>query len=210
MAFKLKIDKKFMNICIFGDSITHGAFDQEKGGWANRLRLHLDNLEDFEDEVYNLGVSGDNTEGLLERFEAEAKFRESGFLIFAIGINDSQYVISENQNRIPIEKFEQNIQELIARARKITNKILFVGLTSVDEAKTVPSPWNSDKMYKNEYVEKYNNIIKKVCENEKVDFIDIFSEMIKENYVAMLFDGLHPDSKGHKWIADRIVKDIAI
>ncbi len=31
-----------MNICIFGDSITYGAFDTEKGGWVNRLHLYLD------------------------------------------------------------------------------------------------------------------------------------------------------------------------
>lgn len=199
-----------MNICIFGDSITYGAFDPEKGGWANRLRLHLDSKDDFEDEVYNLGVSGDNTEGLLERFDSEAKFREPGFLIFAIGVNDSQYVISEKQNRVTIEKFEQNIKELISKAKIITDKILFIGLTPVDEAKTTPIPWNTDKMYKNEYVEKYNSKIKEVCENERVDFIDIFSGMMKEDYKTMLIDGLHPDSKGHEWIANRIINEIKI
>ncbi len=190
----------------FWDSITYGAFDPEKGGWANRLRLYLDSRYDFEDEVYNLGISGDNTEGLLERFDAEAKFRESGLFIFAIGINDSQYVISEKQNRVPLDKFEQNIKELISRARKIDNKILFIGLTPVDEAKTTPIPWNKDKMYKNEYVKKYNNKIKEICKSERVDFIDIFSEMIEKDYKSMLIDGLHPDSKGHKWIADKIIQ----
>ncbi|MDD3607199.1 MAG: GDSL-type esterase/lipase family protein [Candidatus Moranbacteria bacterium] len=200
-----------MNICIFGDSITYGAFDPEKGGWANRLRLHLDNKEDFEGEVYNLGISGDNTEELLERFETEAKFREPGFLIFAIGVNDSHYVISEQQNRVPIDEFKQNIKELMIRARKITDKILFIGLTPVDEAKMTPTtPWNADKMFKNEYVEKYNDIIKEICKSEKIDFVDIFSEMMKENYKTMLFDGLHPDSKGHEWIADKIISEIKI
>ncbi len=199
-----------MNICIFGDSITYGAFDTEKGGWANRLHLYLDSKNDFEDEVYNLGISGDHTEGLLERFDSEAKSRESDFLIFAIGMNDSQFVISENQNRVLLEKFEQNIKELISRARKITNKILFVGLTPVDEAKTVPIPWDTDKMYKNEYVEKYNSKIKEICESEAVEFIDIFSDMIKENYTSMLVDGLHPDAKGHEWLANRIVSEIKL
>lgn len=26
-------------ICVFGASITWGAFDNEKGGWVNRLKL---------------------------------------------------------------------------------------------------------------------------------------------------------------------------
>ena len=29
-------------ICVFGDSITMGAWDLEKGGWVNRLRLFID------------------------------------------------------------------------------------------------------------------------------------------------------------------------
>jgi lysophospholipase L1-like esterase len=197
-----------MNICIFGDSITYGAFDPEKGGWANRVRLYLDRKDDFEDEVYNLGILGDNTDGLLERLDAEAKFREAGFLIFAIGVNDSQYIISQNQNRVPLEKFEQNIKELITRAQKITDKIVFVGLTPVDESKTASIPWNIDKLYKNEYVEKYNDKINEVCENEGIDFIDIFSEMSKEDYKVMLIDGLHPNEKGHKWMSDQIIKEL--
>ena len=197
-----------MNICIFGDSITYGAFDPERGGWANRLRLYLDKKDDFEDEVYNLGVSGDNTEGLLERFDAEAKFREPGFLIFAIGINDSQYIISEKQNRASIDKFEKNIREIIFKARKITDKILFIGLTSVDEEKTTPIPWNTDKMYKNEYVKKYNDKIKDICKSEKINFVDTFSEMIKDDYKTMLIDGLHPNSSGHDWMFKRIFPEV--
>ncbi len=49
-----------MHICIFGDSITWGACDYEKGGWVERLKIyfleHTDNIE-----VYNLGVSDDDS-----------------------------------------------------------------------------------------------------------------------------------------------------
>lgn len=34
---------KDIDILIFGDSITYGAWDSEKGGWVNRLRLTLEN-----------------------------------------------------------------------------------------------------------------------------------------------------------------------
>ena len=33
---------KDINILVFGDSITYGAWDKEKSGWVNRLRLALE------------------------------------------------------------------------------------------------------------------------------------------------------------------------
>jgi lysophospholipase L1-like esterase len=54
-------------ICVFGDSITWGAYDPERGGWVNRLR---NDLEKKEIESYNLGISGDTTADLLKRFNS--------------------------------------------------------------------------------------------------------------------------------------------
>jgi len=69
-----------------GDSITFGFYDKE-GGWIQRLRKFLDDkllneLEGLDKKilrklknpyffVYNLGISGNTTENLLERFEFE-------------------------------------------------------------------------------------------------------------------------------------------
>ncbi len=65
-------------ILVFGDSISYGAWDIE-GGWVSRLRKFLDkkNLseENFDCKVYNLGISGDNSSGVLNRFEFETRQR---------------------------------------------------------------------------------------------------------------------------------------
>jgi len=203
-------------ILIFGDSITYGAWDKE-GGWVQRLRRFLDekNLTspDFYFVVYNLGISGNTSEDLLERFEFETKQRlkehKETIVAFAIGINDSQFVHSEGDHRVPIEKFKSNLQKLIKLAQKFSLKIIFVGLTPVDEKRTTPIPWDSDKFYKNEYIEKYNQVIKKVCEENKIYFIEIFEKFKATGYQELLEDGLHPNSKGHKRIFE-IVKDFLI
>jgi lysophospholipase L1-like esterase len=203
-------------ILIFGDSITYGAWDKE-GGWVQRLRKFLDekNLtdSDFYCLVYNLGVSGNNSEDLLERFEFETKQRlkedEETIIIFAIGINDSQFVHSKDKHGVPIDKFKDNIQKLISLAQKFSSKIIFVGLTPVDETKTAPIPWNADVSYKNEYIQKYNETIKTICEENKIYFIEIFEKLKELNYQELLEDGLHPNSEGHKKIFE-IVKDFLI
>ncbi len=203
-------------ILIFGDSITYGAWDRE-GGWVQRLRKFLDEKNLTEPDVYyliyNLGVSGNTSEDLLERFEFETKQRlkehERTIIVFAIGLNDSQFVHSKSSHRVPIDRFKDNIQKLIKLARKISSKIIFVGLTPVDEDKTTPIPWDDDKSYKNRYIEKYNEVIKKACKENRIYFIEIFEKLKSFDYQELLEDGLHPNSNGHEKIFE-IVKDFLI
>lgn len=194
-------------ILIFGDSITYGAWDIE-GGWVARLRRFLDERLSASSEacflVYNLGISGDNTEGLLERFEFEANQRineqEETIFIFAIGINDSQFIHSQNALRHPSEAFQENIQKLIRLAKKYSPKIIFIGLTPVDEAKTAPLAWNKAKSYRNQNIQRSNEIIKRICESEQIYFIEILEKLMKLDYKSLLDDGLHPNPEGHKKI----------
>lgn len=205
-----------MRILVFGTSITFGAWDR-KGGWVERLKNFFIKKflsdKNFRYLVYNLGISGDTTEDLLERFEFEAKQRlkegEETIVIFEIGGNDSQFIHSQNSLRILPEKFRQNIQNLINLAKKFSSKIIFIGHSPVDETKTTPIPWNRDKSYKNENVSKYNEIIKSVCQENNVYFIEIFEKLSKLGYQNLLEDGLHSNSKGHQKIFETI-KDFLI
>lgn len=196
-----------MNICIFGASIAYGAYDLEKGGWANRLRIYLDN-KDYDGETYNLGISGDTTRGLLARLEAEASIRNPKAIIFSIGTNDSTLLIKEGQNWVPIEEFENNLRQIFSQAKKYTSELIFAGIAPVDEEKTSPIPWATNIIYKNSEIEKYNERVKNICQEQNVKFIDLYSEMIKMDYKNMLCDGLHPNSEGHRWVAEKIIGEI--
>jgi len=205
-------------VLIFGDSIAHGAWDTEKGGWVQRIKSFLDEetLSESENEyiIYSLGVSGNNTEDLLERFEFETKQRlkendEELMFIFAIGTNDSQFIHSKNGLRFSPEEYENNLDRLLNLAKKFSSKIIFVGLTPVDETKTTPIPWSTDKSYKNEYIKRFNDILSNFCKEKRIYFIEIFGELIKEDYQDLLEDGLHPTSGGHKKVFE-IVKDFII
>ena len=204
------------NILIFGASGTYGAWDR-KGGWAQRLRGFLDEKTLsglYEHLIYNLGVSGNTTEDLLERFEFETKQRlkeekEEPIFIFLTGMNDSQFIHSKNQVRFTPEQYKDNLEKLLNLAQKFSLKIIFMGLWPVDETKTTPIPWNADKSYKNEYIQKFNEILRVFCKENKVPFIEIFDKLMNIDYKNLLEDGLHPDSEGHQKIFE-IVKDFLI
>lgn len=192
-----------MNICIFGDSITWGAYDPQNGGWANRLRNYFEERGEDSD-VYNLGISGDSTADLLERIEIEAKAREANLIVFAIGVNDAQFIHSTNSNRISDVDFENNIKKLFEIAKKFTPKIIFVGLTPVDEAKTKPIPWNTDKTYTNERIKNFDKIIDDFCSKNNLKFIPINDLLNNDD----LIDGLHPNTQGHIKIFKRVKPEI--
>ncbi|MCK5466035.1 hypothetical protein KAI56_00865 [Candidatus Parcubacteria bacterium] len=167
----------------------------------------------FDYSVYNLGISGDNSDDLLERFEFEIKQRlhkeDEIIFVFAIGINDSQFIYSKNNFSVLADKFQQNIKQFINFSGKISNKTIFIGLTPVDKSKTSPIPWDTDKSYENKYISNYNNIIKSICREKQVYFINMFDEFNKTDYKELLEDGLHPNSKGHQKMFE-IVRDFLV
>lgn len=192
-----------MVICVFGDSITWGASDYEKGGWVERLKIDM--MENTDDtNIYNVGVPDTDTNDLLRRFDVEAEARQPNIVIFAMGINDSQYIDTKDNPRVDLEKFKSNVSELIKKARKFTEKIIFVGLTKVDEPRVTPVSWNKEIYYDNERVNQYDAALLDTCDKENLKFIKLFD--LLDN--ADLEDGLHPNAAGHQKIYKKVRGEI--
>lgn len=193
--------KKPASICIFGDSTAWGAWDMEKGGWVNRLWMDIGKRDDNENwvEIYNCSVSGGTTDTILERFENEAKIREADGLIFQSGGNDSLLNGKNGPNEISLGKFKENIKEIIGRAKKITENVIFIGFKNVDESKTTPVHWR-DIYYINSEIKKYDEVMKKICAENGVLFLDIFGLLEDSDFE----DGLHPNASGHKKIFKQV------
>ncbi len=193
-------------ILIFGDSIAHGHYDLIRGGWVERLKIYFwkKELKDerFDFCVYNLGVSGDNSNNLIRRFDFECKTREPEIIIIAIGANDAQYIITNKTIRVPLDKFQSNLLALLKISKRYTNKIIFINSIKVDEKRVTPIPWdeNKEKYYYNSNIEKYNELLNKFCVKYKLLLIEIYNLLSKED----LADGLHPNAHGHEKIFQRV------
>ena len=187
-----------MNICVFGDSTAWGAYDLEKGGWVNRLWLFFAK-ENQEIDVYNLSISGGTTKTILDRFENEAKARNVDVLIFQGGGNDAAYEHVEGNYQISPEEFKNNLEKIIEKSKKITDKIIFISFKNVDEARTMPVSW-CDFYYTNGNIKKYCEMMKNVCDENGVLFLDIFGILENDD----LYDGLHPNAKGHEKIFQKV------
>lgn len=206
------------NILVFGDSVTYGAWDKE-GGWVHRLRRIIEEqsykqiveekhyeLESKVSLIYNLGISDETTKYLLDRFENEIKARlwENDTIIIMIGKNDA---IFDNENKtfaVPPQEFEANMKQLIGIAKKYAKHIILMETLPVDDKRVDPIPWLKGHSYKNEYIDQYNQTIRKVSKEENTALIEIYSALIKTDFVKILEDGLHPNGEGHKFICDQV------
>lgn len=180
------------SICVFGDSTSWGAWDEEKGGWVNRLWLSLTTHDPYI-KLYNLGIDGGTSGTILERFKSEALARGGDAFIFQTGGNDASISV-DGVNRVSIEDFKENIETIILEAQKITNKIIFMDLKNCDESKTAPVPWDSI-FYTNKNLLSYNEALREVCQKHGVLSLEL---PILED--ADFEDGLHPNASGHQKI----------
>lgn len=193
-------------LCVFGASSTWGAWDLEKGGWVNRLRLWVDKKNrastegEFYWEVYNLGVSGDTTADVLVRFKAELTAREAGAVIISIGDNDTVYDQSPGKPRLTEDQFASNIEEMLALATAATDKVVVLGLKQVTEAKVQPVPWNTQANYRNASIQAYDQRLKKIAKEHGMYYVPMFDLLADDD----LADGLHPNEQGHEKIFQRV------
>lgn len=188
------------NICVLGDSIVYGAWDEEKHGYVNRLKEEIKSNKNIEN-IYGLGIPGETSEGLVKRIDIELKPRNPNTIIIATGINDTIYIKSKNKEAVSQENFIKNIRKIIDIAKKYTNNILILGLTRVIEEHTTPILWNNDEMYFNRTIEKYDTALAEYCRRDNVEYLKMFDVLEDEDFSD---DGIHPNEKGH----EKIYKDI--
>lgn len=210
-----------MRIFIFGDSIAQGFYD-ERGGWAQQLanHFHQKTLLSMNTgsvnwvEVHCLGVSGDNAESVERRLENEIVARRIGednmeLVILAVGAND--VILRNNEAALDVYEFQERMEKLTEKAKKVSENVVLIGLTAVDESLT--NPWkfsSSGKQWFNERLNLFEDTIKQCAMTHDVLFIPIhdeFKRLVDANK-NVLADGLHPNSAGHAFIYSKIQPEI--
>lgn len=206
-----------MRIFIFGGSITQGYYDDKTGGWANQIGLHyqkhaLANLGGERTEVFNLGVSGDTTEGVLGRLKSEVEARrlydDEDCIVLAVGMNDSMLI--NNRVVLDVHDFQAAYDRLIDKALSLCPRVICVGLTAVKESETDPWAYSSSgKQWKNNRINLFEDTIKQSAEFKEVPFVPIHDEFLKLlGKKRLLADGLHPNTEGHRFIARLVIEAI--
>ncbi|AJW62799.1 Spore germination lipase LipC [Elizabethkingia miricola] len=197
-----------INCLCFGDSITYGEYDGVSGGWTDILKRYFhsrfinENIEEL--NVFNLGIGGETTNGLVNRFSIEADARTSpdqNLIFFAYGAND--VAMKEGKRMTDVIKLRANLQEVVEKAKKITPYLYIISILPVASAIdgiTVPS----GKQRSNQIIEEYNQSLQEFAAQHEIVFIDLYHSFFAEKDILLSVDGVHPNDKGYQFIAEHI------
>ncbi|SDI81222.1 SGNH/GDSL hydrolase family protein [Chryseobacterium jejuense] len=198
--------KKIVYGLFFGDSITYGEYDGVFGGWVDILkryalqRFHEGNGDEL--ILFNLGIGGETTEGLLKRMPVELNARNSadGNLVFiSYGAND--LAIKEGVQVVNPEQFKDNIIKAVQNAKEFSNDIYLVSILPI--AQNIDGVVvGSGKLRSNEEVIAYNEILKSIAADYSLGYIDFHSALVDDKEVLLSADGVHPNEKGYGMMAE--------
>ena len=201
---------------LFGDSITAGA-NCARGGWAPRLIGDILTLNVQADEAqsefwcmpYNMGVIGNTIPDVLKRMPSEIAARRDDNeviqIVFAIGANDSVWMVQDNRPRFTDDEFQHNLRQLIDTARTTTPHISFIGITPADDVRVNPCPWAPQFGCRTERRVHFEKMIADVCALESMPFLPVSQAFQSlSDYVTYLQDGVHPTTQGHECLYNLI------
>jgi lysophospholipase L1-like esterase len=200
-----------MRVLIFGDSIAHGEYDSQ-GGWADRLkafyfeRQMASGVDDTEAiSLFNVSIPGELVRPLSMRLPRETVARRSAWgresefaYVFAVGLNDT-FVDDNGRPLSTPQQFMQDLEDLLAVAELFSSRLLFVGLTPVEDGDGRVQNYSCDRIWQ------FELILRMFVKKHNLPFVGLFEKLRKYNKEEYIFaDGLHPNDEGHRLIFDRV------
>lgn len=197
--------KKMMYGLFFGDSITYGEYDGVFGGWVDILKryaLQKYNEGDNELILFNLGIGGETSEGLVKRIRNEMSVRnaEDGNVVF-LGYGANDLALKDGNQIVNPGQFKANIEKAIQHAKDFSKKIYVVSIIPISE-KVDSQISATGKIRTNEDVLMYNQILKDIARENSLIYIDFHSAFLKDKEILLSKDGVHPNEKGYGMMAE--------
>ncbi len=172
---------KTTKIIFFGDSLIAGYGLIPEDNFVNQLKQKtiknkLNNLT-----LFNSGVSGETSTGLLNRYKWVLEDGYDGVIIL-IGANDALRGIDPNYT-------SQNIEKILSFLKEKKIPTMLIGMKA---------PNNLGEIYVNEF----NEIYPKLSKKYETDFYPFFLKDVVLKPILNQKDMIHPNKKGVSIIVD--------
>ncbi len=171
-------------IVFFGDSITAGYGIPMENAFPALVQSKIRDLN-LNYEVINAGLSGETTAGGLNRIDWVLKAKPDIFIL-ELGGNDGLRGLS-------LEESEKNLKGMIEKVRKANPKavIILAGMQ-------IPPNLGQD------YTNQFKGLFPKVAKEMDTQLIPFLLDGVGGDPQLNLSDGIHPNQKGHKIVAETV------
>lgn len=214
--------KGVLTVVCFGDSTT--AARGELKIYSEILREELPRRGQAV-QVINAGVGGNHSQLARARFETDVLAHHPDVVVIQFGINDAAVdvwkVPPASEPRVALSTYERNLRH-------------FVQVLKMSEVKVVlmtPNPlrWTPKllQMYGkppyeprephgfNTQLKAYAEAVRVIARSEHVPLVDVYErferygEVEAQSVADLLLDGMHPNARGHRLIADGLLAELA-
>jgi len=228
---KVELDQNPYKIVCFGDSTSddtlipiagyEDAFKNLKV-YSELLNDELSLLMGKKIQIINSGVSGDTTHDARFRFDRDVMQHHPDLTIIQFGVNDQ--VIRQDigliEPNVSLTRYVYNVLFFIQRLRRQGSKIILMtpGLIRWKDHlldKFFRAPYDiHDPFGMNRSLIFYVEKIREIAKTEDIPLVDIYEEEKRFDHQEgqsiddLLPDGIHPNTSGHRLIADKITEKI--
>ena len=169
-------------VVFLGDSLTAGLGLPREQSVPSLIQVRLD-MEGYQYEVVNAGVSGDTSAGGLRRLDWSLEGNVA-VLVVELGANDGL-------RGLPVEQMKQNLDQIIGRAKQRGITVILTGMEA---------PPN----YGATYTSAFRQTFRDLADEHDVAFVPFFLEGVAGNPGLNNPDGIHPNAAGAK-IVEQII-----
>ena len=206
-----------LRIVALGDSITNGvglAGVTEAETFREIVRRDLTERTGSKVEVVNAGVNGDIVTLAIERLNKDVLDRRPDIVTIMFGGNEAGFYRPEtngfaNTPRVPREEFTATLAKLVDRLQAEEITVVLMTCPPMTERYWGIHLAPYQKHGINFLVKDYAQSMRDVAAEKGVDLIDVYRSFHEDPRSLDYFpDGLHPDARGHRVIADLLVEKL--
>ena len=174
-------------LVVFGDSLAAGYGLDSGQSFPDDLQKKLD-ADKQPWRVVNLGISGDTTQGGVERIDSAASLKPK-IVLLELGGNDGL-------RGLPLAVTRKNLETMIAAFQAAGAKVVLAGIT-------LPPNYGPD------YIKGFDAIFRDLAREHKLPFIPfLLSDIVTKDLHYFQRDGIHPTAPGAEIVSGTVYRTL--
>jgi lysophospholipase L1-like esterase len=205
-------------LVVFGDSTT--AKRGELKIYAEILQEELPQ-KGLPVRVVNAGVGGNNTEHARTRFDKDVLGQNPGVVVVQFGINDAAVDVWKDppatKSRVSILSYDKNLRHFVRTLKAYKTRIILMTPNPLRWTPKMRELYGKPPYLPNEVngfnikLEAYAETTRQIARTENVPLIDVYRSFEQfgtsegQSVDDLLLDGIHPNERGHRLVADQLL-----
>jgi acyl-CoA thioesterase-1 len=170
-------------ILVFGDSLGAAYGLSPEDGWVALLTQRLQ-TQGYGYQVVNASVSGETTEGGLERLPRALTVHPPTIVILELGGNDGL-------RGLPVGTMRDNLAQMVRLSRAAGASVLLVGIR-------IPPNYGP------RYTDDFARVFPQLADQHHLPLVPFLLDKVALDPALMQADGIHPNARGEPQVLDTL------